>query len=131
MDRRNSAFVMPKCVVIDPAVTWGSDIRPQTRWADTVIYEAHVKGMTATRSDLPAPLRGSFAGLADPRVIDHLVRLGVTALELIPVQAFVDDRHLVQKGLTNYLGSNTIGFFAPETPSLARKSAGKGKRGSG
>src|SRR3546814_15448150 len=96
-------------------ISWCSDIRPQTCWADTGIYERHVKGMTATRSDLPAPLRGSFAGLADPRVIDHLVRLGVTALELMPVQAFIDDRHLVQKGLSNYWGYNTIGFFAPAT----------------
>jgi glycogen operon protein len=115
IDRRNSAFVMPKCVVIDPAVTWGPDIRPQTPWAETIIYEAHVKGMTARRADLPAPLRGTFAGLADPRVIEHLVRLGVTAVELLPIQAFIDDRHLVQKGLRNYWGYNTIGFFAPAT----------------
>ncbi|HMA13793.1 MAG: glycogen debranching protein GlgX [Bacteroidota bacterium] len=115
MDRRNSAFVMPKCVVIDPAVTWGPDIRPQTPWAETIVYEAHVKGLTAKMTELPAPLRGTFAGLADPRVIDHLVRLGVTAVELMPVQAFIDDRHLVQKGLRNYWGYNTIGFFAPAT----------------
>jgi isoamylase len=115
MDRRNSAFVMPKCVVIDPAVTWGPDIRPRRRWAETVIYEAHVKGMTAKMKDLPAPLRGTFAGLAEPRVINHLVRLGVTAIELMPIQAFADDRHLVQRGFRNYWGYNTIGFFAPAT----------------
>ncbi len=115
MDRRNSAFVMPKCVVIDPAVTWGPDVRPRTPWAETIFYEAHVKGMTATHPDVASPLRGSFAGLADPRVIDHLVKLGVTAVELLPVQAFFDDRYLVTKGLRNYWGYNTIGFFAPAT----------------
>ncbi|MGF1610877.1 MAG: glycogen debranching protein GlgX [Kiloniellales bacterium] len=115
IDRRNSAFVMPKCVVIDPAVTWGPDIRPRVPWAETIIYEAHVKGMTCRHPDVPPPLRGSFAGLANPRVIDHLVRLGINAVELLPVQAFFDDRYLVQKGLVNYWGYNTIGFFAPAT----------------
>jgi isoamylase len=113
MDRRDSAFVMPKCVVVDPAVTWGADPRPRTHWQDTIIYEAHVKGMTALREDLPPQLRGTFGGLADPRVIDHLVKLGVTAIELLPVQAFFDDRHLIERGLTNYWGYNTVGFFAP------------------
>lgn len=115
LDRRDSAFVMPKCVVVDPAATWGPDIRPNTPWADTIIYEAHVKGMTALREDLPENLRGSFGGLADPRAIDHLVKLGVTAVELMPSQAFFDDRYLIEKGLTNYWGYNTIGFFAPAT----------------
>src|SRR5690606_27497722 len=82
MDRRDSAFVMPKCVVVDPAVTWGDDLRPRTHWRDTIIYEAHVKGMTAADEALPPQLKGTFGGLADPRVIDHLVRLGVTAVEL-------------------------------------------------
>ena len=112
-DRRDSAFVMPKCVVVDPAYTWGDDRRPSNSWASTVIYEAHVKGMTARHPDLPPPLRGTFEGLAEPRVIDHLVRLGVTAIELLPVQAFYDDRNLVDKGLKNYWGYNTLGFFAP------------------
>ena len=114
-DRRDSAFVMPKCVVVDPAVTWGNDIRPQVPWAETIIYEAHVKGMTALRDDLPPQFRGTFEGLADPLVIDHLVKLGVTAVELMPSQAFFDDRHLVDRGLSNYWGYNTIGFFAPAT----------------
>jgi isoamylase len=112
-DRRDSAFVMPKCIVVDPAATWGSDLSPNVPWAETVIYEAHVKGMTALREDLPPQLRGTFAGLADPRVIDHLVKLGVTAVELMPCQAFFDDRHLVERGLSNYWGYNTIGYFAP------------------
>jgi glycogen operon protein len=112
-DRRDSAFVMPKCVVVDPAVTWGPDIRPNHPAAETVIYEAHVKGMTALHPDLPERMRGSFGGLADPRVIDHLVKVGVTAIELMPVQAFFDDRHLIERGLSNYWGYNTVGFFAP------------------
>ena len=112
-DRRDSAFVMPKCVVIDPAHSWGDDRRPTRRWRDTVVYEAHVKGMTARHPDVPARIRGTFEGLAEPRVIEHLVKLGVTAVELLPVQAFYDDRMLVEKGLTNYWGYNTLGFFAP------------------
>ena len=114
-DRRDSAFVMPKCVVTDPAYTWGEDIRPRRAWAETIIYEAHVKGMTAANADVPEHLRGTFAGLANPRVIEHLERQGVTAIELMPVQAFFDDRMLVDKGLTNYWGYNTICFHAPAT----------------
>ena len=114
-DRRDSASIMPKCVVVDPAVTWGDDPRPNVSWQDTIIYEAHVKGMTALREELPPHLRGTFAGLADPDVVDHLVKLGVTAVELMPTQSFFNDRHLVERGLTNYWGYNTVGFFAPAT----------------
>ncbi len=112
-DRRDSAFVMPKCVVVDRAVTWGDDRRPQVPWTRTVIYEAHVKGMTARHPDVQPHLRGTFAGLAHPKIIENLVKLGVTAVELMPAQAFFDDRYLVEKDLTNYWGYNTIGFFAP------------------
>lgn len=112
-DRRDSASVMPKCVVVDPAVTWGADQRPRTPWSETVIYEAHVKGMTARNEEIAPQLRGTFGGLADPRVVDHLVKLGVTAVELMPSQSFFDDRHLIERGLKNYWGYNTIGFFAP------------------
>ena len=111
-DRRDSAFVMPKCVVIDPAFTWGDDLPPRRLWSETIIYEAHVKGMTAMHPELPERVRGTFAGLADPRVIDHLVRLGVTAVELLPVTAFLDDRGLVEKGLNNYWGYNPISYHA-------------------
>ena len=114
-DRRNSAFVMPKCIVVDPAVTWGDDVRPRRAWSETIIYEAHVKGMTALHEDVPRQFRGTFEGLADPRTIEHLTRLGVTAVELMPVQSFYDDRHLVERGLSNYWGYNTLGFFAPAT----------------
>ena len=111
-DRRDSAFVMPKCIVVDPATTWGDDRSPRHAWQDTIIYEAHVKGMTAARHDIPEHLRGTFAGLADPHVIDHLVKLGVTAVELMPIQAFFDDRDLVKKKLVNYWGYNTVNYFS-------------------
>jgi glycogen operon protein len=113
MDRRDSAFVMPKCLVIDSAVTWGGDRHPRRPWAETVIYEAHVKGMTAVREDIAQPLRGTFAGLCDPRMVEHLQKLGVTAIELMPIQSFFDDREFVRRGLTNYWGYNTFNFFAP------------------
>jgi len=113
-DRRDSAFVMPKSVVVDPAFTWGGDIRPHTRWADTVVYEAHVKGMTKLHPEVPSHLRGTFSGLGDPHVVDHLVKLGVTAVELMPVHAYFDERVLADNGLSNYWGYNSIGFFAPE-----------------
>ncbi len=112
-DRRDSAFVMPKCVVVDGAHTWGGDIRPDVPWGRTIVYEAHVGGMTMGHPDIERPLRGTFEGLADPRVIDHLVKLGVTSLELLPVQAFYDEGHLTEKNLVNWWGYATLGFFAP------------------
>jgi glycogen operon protein len=113
-DRRDNARGMPKCMVIEPAFTWDGDRRPATPWEQTIIFEAHVRGMTMRHPGVDRARRGSFAGLAMPAVIDHLVQLGVTAIELLPVQAFVNDRHLIQNGLTNYWGYNTIGFFAPD-----------------
>jgi isoamylase len=112
-NRRDSAFVMPKCVVVDPAHTWGGDFRPNVPWGRTIVYEAHVGGMTMGHDALDPQLRGTFEGLADPRVIDHLVKLGVTAIELQPIQAFYDEGHLESKGLVNWWGYNTLGFFAP------------------
>jgi glycogen operon protein len=114
-DRRNNAAQMLRCEVIDPAFSWGDDRPPRTPWGDTVIYEAHVKGFTRAHPDVAEHLRGTYAGLASQPAIDHLRRLGVTAVELMPIHAFVNDRHLVERGLTNYWGYNTIGFFAPET----------------
>jgi isoamylase len=113
-DRRDSAPGMPKCRVADPAFTWGDDRRPGIPWHDTVIYELHVKGFTMQHPDVPPQLRGTYAGLASAPAIEYLRRLGVTTVELMPVQAFLDDRHLVQKGLRNYWGYNSIGFFAPD-----------------
>jgi glycogen operon protein len=100
--------------VIDEAFTWGEERRPAIAWEDTIIYEAHVKGMTRQREDVPQPWRGTFRGLTVPSVVDHLKRLGVTSIELLPIHAFVDDRHLVQRKLSNYWGYSTLGYFAPE-----------------
>ncbi len=118
-DERDSARYMPKCVVVEaesrwvPPFPWRGEKRPANHWADTIIYEAHIKGFTISHPKIPKKLRGMFAGLAHPRAIEHLVELGVTAIELQPVQAFFDDRYLVDKGLKNYWGYNTVGFFAP------------------
>ncbi|WP_424205528.1 glycogen debranching protein GlgX, partial [Sulfuricaulis sp.] len=113
-DRSNNAPGVPKCKVIDPAFTWGDDRRLRTPWHDTVIYELHVKGFTSRHPEVPPPLRGTYAGLGTEPVIRHLKRLGINAVELMPVHTFVDERHLVEKGLRNYWGYNSIGFFAPD-----------------
>jgi isoamylase len=113
-DDRDSAAGMPKGVVIETAFTWGDDQSPRTPWHDTVIYEAHVKGLTILNQQLEPAIRGTYAGLADHRIIRYLQDIGVTALELMPVHQFVHDKHLLDKGLSNYWGYNTIGFFAPD-----------------
>ena len=113
-DRRDSAFAVPKSVVVDPAFTWNGDVRPGTSWRDTVIYETNVKGATMLRGDVPQTERGRFLGLAAPAMLDHLVKLGITAVELLPVHAFVDERFLVERDLVNFWGYNSIGFFAPD-----------------
>jgi glycogen operon protein len=113
-DPRDSAPMMPKCVVEDPTHHWGDDRPPRHRWSDTLIYEAHVKGLTELHPDIEQPVRGTYAALGHPAVVEHLVRLGVTAVELLPIHAFVDDRFLVEKGLRNYWGYSTLSFFAPE-----------------
>jgi isoamylase len=115
-DSRNdddSAPHAPKGVVISPFFDWGADRPPDTPWHESIIYEMHVKGFTATHPDIPDLLRGTFAGLAHPAAIDHLTNLGVTAVELQPVHQFVHDARLVERGLRNYWGYNSIGFFAP------------------
>ena len=119
-DRRDSAPNMPKCIVVDEAFTWGKHVPPKVPWADTIVYEAHVKGMTAMHPDVPDHMRGTFGGLADPRTIDHLVKLGVTSIELMPVHYFPDDRHLLDTGLHNYWGYNTLNFFAPTARYISR-----------
>ena len=119
MDRRDSAPAMPKCVVVDDTFNWGSVQRPETTWRDTLIYEAHVRGVSMGREDLRPTQRGTFAALGDPRLIDHLHRIGVTAVELMPVHAFLQDHFLVERGLRNYWGYSTLSFFAPEPSYLA------------
>jgi isoamylase len=112
-DSRDSAPHVPYAVVANPLFPWIHDHRPGTPWHDTVIYETHVKGFTARHPGVPEQLRGTYAGLASPAAIDHLVRLGVTAVELLPVHHFVAEHDLVKRGLTNYWGYNSVGYFAP------------------
>ena len=112
--RADSAPAMPKCVVTDPAPPVPDGERPDTPWAETVIYEAHPKGFTRLWAELPEELRGTYEAFAAEPVLEHLVSLGVTALELLPVHAFADDRWLLEKGLVNYWGYNSIAFFALE-----------------
>jgi glycogen operon protein len=115
-DSRNdedSAAAMTKGVVVNPFFEWAGDRHPKTPYSQTVIYEAHVKGLTIQHPEVPEALRGTYAGIAHPAIIDHLVRLGVTAIELMPVHQFVNDSVLQDKGLANYWGYNTLAFFAP------------------
>ena len=113
-DRRNSAPSLSKCVVIDPAFAWEQDRPPRTPWPHTLIYELHVKGMTACHPAVPPEWRGTYTGLTHPALLDYFHQLGVTALELLPVHQFLDEHHLVQQGLSNYWGYSSLGFFAPE-----------------
>ncbi len=113
-DTRDSAFAVPKAVVTDTSFTWGGDLPPRRPLSETVIYEAHVKALTQLHPGVDRPLRGTYLGLASDPMIEHLLKIGVTAVELMPVQAFVDDRFLVAKGLKNHWGYNTLAFFAPE-----------------
>lgn len=111
-------------VVINPFFDWGADRAPRTPYNETVIYEAHVKGMTMTHPDIPEELRGTYAGLAHPAIIDYLKDLGVTAIELMPVHQFLQDDHLREKGLRNYWGYNTFGFLAPHQDYSASQKPG-------
>lgn len=113
MSETDSAPFMPKSVVLQPHFDWANDRRLQTPWHETVIYEIHVKGFTARHPDVPENLRGTYAGLAHPKVIDYLKDFGVTAVELMPIHTFVHDNHLIEQGLRNYWGYNSIGYFAP------------------
>jgi glycogen operon protein len=113
IDDRDSAAHVPRSVVVETRFDWGDDRPPGTPLHDTVIYEVHVKGFTMRHPEVPEALRGTYAGLAHPAAIAHLERLGITAVELMPVHEFVHDMHLVERGLRNYWGYNSIGFFAP------------------
>jgi isoamylase len=114
-DRRDNARGMPKAVVVDETFNWGRrELRPTIPWEDTIIYEAHVKGLTQRREDVAPHLRGTYGGLASPAMIEHLKRLGVTSIELLPIHGFVDERALVERKLSNYWGYNSLSFFAAE-----------------
>ncbi len=113
-DRRDSASAMPKALISNETFNWGDDRPPRVPWTDTVIYEAHVRGASMRRKGVRNYQRGSFAALAEPKFIEHLKRLGITAVELLPIHAFLQDRFLIERGLSNYWGYNTLAFFAPE-----------------
>jgi isoamylase len=113
MDTRDNATLTPKSAVIDDHFDWEGDKPPKVAYHNTIIYEAHVKGLTKTFPGIPDEIRGTYAALAHPAVIDYLKKLGITAVELMPVHQSIPERHLVEEGLTNYWGYNTIGFFAP------------------
>ena len=112
---RDSAPFVPKSVVIDPAYDWEDVKAPNTSYHKSIIYEAHVKGLTKLHPDIPEEIRGTYSAIAHPVIIDHLKSLGVTAIELMPIHQFINDEVLVKQGLNNYWGYNTIGFFSPDT----------------
>jgi glycogen operon protein len=122
-DRRDSAPYVPKCVVTHDDYPWDDDRPPAVPWERTVIYEAHLRGLTMRHPAIPVSQRGTFAALAHPAVIEHLLRLGVTAVELLPVQAILHDRALFERGLVNYWGYQPLGFFAPEPRYLSAPEA--------
>ncbi|HVL90890.1 MAG TPA: glycogen debranching protein GlgX [Actinomycetota bacterium] len=113
-DERDSAAALPKCVVINPAFPWGDDRRPLVPWNRTFIYETHIRGMTMLHPEIPDELRGTYLGMAQEPVINHLLSLGVTTVELMPIHQFVVERELYERGLTNYWGYNSIAFLAPD-----------------
>ena len=112
-DTRDSAPLMPKCIVVQDDFDWPDGPRVRVPWSETIVYELHVRGFTRLHPEVPEALRGTFAGLAQPKVIEYLRALGVTSVELLPIHAFVDERFLLDRGLVNYWGYNSIGFFAP------------------
>ncbi|MFD8962045.1 glycogen debranching protein GlgX [Streptomyces anulatus] len=124
-DDRDSAPFVPKGVVVRDDDDWVEDRRPKTPWADSVIYELHVRGFTKLHPDIPPELRGTYAGLAHPAAIEHLTRLGVTAVELLPVHQFAHEDHLLRRGLRNHWGYNSIGYFAPHAGYSASGTAGQ------
>ena len=124
MDTRDNAILAPKSAVIDEHFEWEGDKPPKIAYHNTIIYEAHVKGLTKTFPGIPDEIRGTYAALAHPAVIGYLKKLGITAIELMPVHQSIPERHLVEEGLTNYWGYNTIGFFAPGVRFYSGKEVG-------
>src|SRR5688572_5200019 len=124
-DRRDSAAYVPKSVVVDDRFDWAHDHAPSVPWADTVIYELHVRGFTRRRTDLPEHDRGTFGALGHATTIEYLKGLGVTAVELLPIHAFARDRFLVERGLTNYWGYNTLAFFTPDLQYVSDRTLGQ------
>jgi isoamylase len=118
-DERDSAEFVPKCKVIDPAFTWGEQPPLRIPWDSTVIYEAHLRGISMRHPAVPEAHRGTCAGLSNSELLKHLRQLGISSLELLPVHAFINDQHLLEKGMNNYWGYNSIGFFAPQPAYLA------------
>ena len=123
-DERDSAPYVPRSVVVASDFDWGDDAPPGRAMADSIFYEVHVKGFTKLHPDVPDAIRGSYAGLAHPAAVAHLQRLGVTAVELLPVHQFVHDAQLVERGLRNYWGYQSIGYFAPHNGYSARATTG-------
>lgn len=121
----DSAPYVPKSVVVDDAFDWEGDQPPAIPYHQTILYEAHVKGLTQLHPEIPENIRGTYAAVAHPAMIQHMQKLGVTAIELMPVHHFIEDRHLCDKGLTNYWGYNSIGYFAPDSRYAARGYTGE------
>src|SRR5262249_6544824 len=121
-DTRDNAAFAALAAVVDPAFTWGDDRPPRTPWHNTVIYELHVRGFTRRHPAIPDPLKGTYEALTREPVLEHLTKLGVTAVELMPVHHYLTDRHLEERGLTNYWGYNSFGYFAPERRLAASRS---------
>ncbi len=113
-DERDSAAFVPKCVVVDSDFDWQQNTRPLVPWDHTIIYEAHIRGYTKLHPAVPEALRGTFTGLSTPQVIEYVKSLGITTVELLPIHMFINDSHLLERGLTNYWGYNSIGFFAAD-----------------
>jgi isoamylase len=126
INNANSAPFVPRSIVVDDSFDWGDDRPPEVPWTDTVIYETHVRGLTKQHPGIPDHLRGTYAAVAHPAIVEHLTSLGVTAIELMPVHHFTSEVHLLEHGLTNYWGYNTLGYFAPQ--SLYSSSGSRGQQ---
>ena len=121
----DSAPFMPKCVVVDDAFNWEGDQYPKTKYHNTIIYELHVKGFTQSHPSIPENIKGTYSALAHPEIIKYFKSLGITAIELMPVQYFLSEDSLIDNGLTNYWGYNTVGFFAPDVRYASKGTTGE------